>query len=46
MKKATLMKESSPIIEINTRHRSRGILGLNTNYLLSSNFYIEHLIKE
>ena len=46
MKKATLTKESSPIIEINTRHRSRGILGLNTKHLLSSNFYIEHFIKE
>lgn len=46
MKKATLTKESSPIIEISTRHHSRGILGLNTKHLLSSNFYIEHFIKE
>ena len=33
MKKATLTKESSPIIEISTRHHSRGTLGLNTKHL-------------
>ena len=27
MKKAVLRVENSPIIEINTRHHSRGILG-------------------
>lgn len=33
MKKAALIHKSSPIIEINTRHHSRGILGLNTKHL-------------
>ncbi len=38
---------SSPIIDFfNIRRHSRGILGLNTKHLLSSNFYIEHFIKE
>lgn len=33
MKKAALIHKSSPIIEISTRHHSRGILGLNTKHL-------------
>lgn len=33
MKKATLLSESSPIIEINIRRHSKGILGLNTKHL-------------
>lgn len=46
MKKAALIHKSSPIIDFNIRRHSRGILGLNTKHLLSSNFYIEHFIKE
>lgn len=33
-------------VSIDYRFYSKGILGLNTKHLLSSNFYIEHFIKE